>query len=130
MRFILDTSAFSRFADASIDTSNLDTYFNAVNEIYIPLIVIAELRAGYKCGNRTHENESILQRFLDSPNVTTLTITDTTTSTYANIFAELRRLGRPIGVNDMWIAALCFEHNLPLLTCDNDFSRIPDLLLT
>lgn len=130
MNFVLDTSAFSRFTDSSIKTTDLDAYFNSENTIYIPLIVVAELRAGYKCGSRYSENESALQRFLDSPNVTILYPTDTTASMYANIYSELRRLGKPIGVNDMWIAALCFEHNLPLLTTDKDFARIPDLPLT
>jgi len=29
--------------------------------------------------------------------------------------------------NDLWIAALCLQHNLPLLTNDSGFDRIPAL---
>lgn len=32
-------------------------------------------------------------------------------------------------LNDLWIAALCLQHNLPLLTNDTDFDLIEDLRL-
>jgi len=30
-------------------------------------------------------------------------------------------------LNDLWIAALCIQHGLPLLTTDRDFERIEGL---
>lgn len=128
MSYILDTSAFSAYTNNKNPDQNLKPYFSSDSEILVPLIVIAELRAGFMNGTKQQENEYILQRFLDSPNVATLPITDTTTWSYARVYTALRKIGRPMGVNDMWIAALCFEHDLPLLTCDEDFSRVPDLM--
>ncbi len=47
---------------------------------------------------------------------------------FASLYAYLRRIGQPIGVNDMWIGATALTHNLTLVTSDPDFDRIPDLL--
>jgi predicted nucleic acid-binding protein len=126
MEIVVDTSAYSNFyRDADV----LDGYFVATNILHIPILVIGELKAGFSLGSKRLENESNLQRFLDMPNVAIMNISLDTTSRFGNLYAELRRLGIPIGTNDMWIAALALEHNLPLLTCDTDFSRVPDLLL-
>jgi predicted nucleic acid-binding protein len=47
-----------------------------------------------------------------------------TTRRYGEIAAELRRAGRPIQQNDIWIAALCKQHGYILATRDTDFSTI------
>jgi predicted nucleic acid-binding protein len=50
-----------------------------------------------------------------------------TTIWYADIRAELKRAGKPIPTNDLWIAALCRQHNLPLLSRDRHFDQVPGL---
>ena len=51
----------------------------------------------------------------------------------ARIYGQLRaRLGMgrnitPSKANDLWIAALCIQHDLPLLTNDGGFDHIPGL---
>jgi tRNA(fMet)-specific endonuclease VapC len=42
-------------------------------------------------------------------------VDETTAERYAEIREELRRKGRPIPANDLWIAALARQHALPLL---------------
>lgn len=126
MTFVLDTSAYSAFNRGD---SRLKKWFKIDNEILIPLIVVGELRAGFAAGNQCLINEQLLQRFLDAPNVRTVTITDTTTKLFAEIYLKLRKAGTPIGVNDLLIAAIAFESDVPLLTLDIDFSYIPDLSL-
>lgn len=126
MIFSLDTSAFSDFNRGD---GRLLKWFNSENEILISQIVIGELRAGFAAGNRREENERLLQKFLDSPSVRTVTITDATTKLMAEIYLRLRKAGTPIGTNDMWIAAISLEHDVPLLTTDSDFEKIPDLIL-
>ena len=37
--------------------------------------------------------------------------------------------GKPIGSNDMWIAAIALELDNELLTLDDDFKNISDLML-
>ena len=41
----------------------------------------------------------------------------------------LREKGKPIGTNDMWIAATALELDNELLTLDEDFANIQDLML-
>ena len=97
--------------------------------MYTPIIVLGELRGGLMNGNKPVENEDILNDFLNMPNVTILKLTEKTIEIYAEIFASLRKAGTPIDTNDMWIAAICIEIKLPLLTLDADFTKISELSL-
>ena len=126
MTYFLDTSAYSNFNRGD---AKLKKWFNTSHDILISQIVIGELRAGFAAGNKRDINEKLLQRFLDSPNVKTVTITDKTTKLFANTYIKLRKAGTPIGTNDLWIAANCIEHNVPLLTTDSDFTKVTDLKL-
>ena len=47
----------------------------------------------------------------------------------ALIHLQLRRRGRPIPENDVWIAALCVEHKMPLATSDEHFLEVDALQL-
>jgi PIN domain len=51
-------------------------------------------------------------------------ITKPTTHCYAEIALELRRKGKPIPTNDIWIAALCRQHSFPLLSRDRHFDWV------
>ncbi|OGQ99958.1 MAG: plasmid maintenance protein [Deltaproteobacteria bacterium RIFOXYD12_FULL_50_9] len=49
---------------------------------------------------------------------------------YGRIRALLERTGKPIGANDLWIAAHAMAENLILVSNNTgEFSRIPDILL-
>ena len=50
-----------------------------------------------------------------------------TTYQYAKIGPELNKIGKPIPSNDLWIAALCGQHSLPLLSRDRLFDVVPGL---
>ncbi len=126
MSFTLDTSAYSAFNRGD---KRLRAWFSPNNDIIVPTIVIGELRAGFNAGSKQKENEELLQRFLDSPNVSVQTISDKTTVIYSHIYLSLRKKGKPIGSNDMWIAAIALELDNELLTLDDDFKNISDLML-
>jgi tRNA(fMet)-specific endonuclease VapC len=125
-RLVLDTSAYSGFNRGD---KRLKEFFRTDNEISVPLIVLGELRAGFSLGTKSKENEVLLQKFLDSSNVSTITITDKTTKLFAAIFQRLKLAGTPINTNDIWIAALTLEHDCLLVTLDSDLKRVPDLLV-
>ncbi len=126
MKITLDTSAYSGFNRGD---KRLQRFFTIKNQILIPIITIAELRAGFALGARASENEALLQRLLDAPNVSVFTITDQTTRLFATIFSQLKQAGTPINTNDIWIAALTIEHQATLVTLDSDFQRVPGLKL-
>jgi len=125
-KLVLDTSAYSAFNRGD---KRLKEFFQTDNEILVPFIVIGELRAGFSLGTKSKENEVLLQKLLDSSNVSTITISDKTTRLFAAIFQRLKLAGTPINTNDIWIAALTLEHDCLLLTLDSDFNRVTDLLV-
>ena len=125
LKYVIDTNAYSAFNRGRHD---LERFINPKNEIFVPLIVIAELRAGFKAGSRERFNESLLSDLLDAPNVTVLKPSEETTKIYARIYGLLRKIGKPLGTNDIWIAALCLEHKLPLLTLDAGLGHVKNLV--
>jgi len=122
--FILDTSAYSV---AQRGDERLLALLDEAQHIYIPVIVIGELLGGFAHGTKAAENKRNLTKFLADPVVSVLYIGGETPGYFAEIYAELRRAGRSIGQNDLWIAALAREHQLALLTIDNDFSVASEL---
>ena len=126
MNYIIDTSAYSSFFKGD---PRLKSYFKPNSTIYVPLVVIGELRAGFAAGTKYDYNEKYLQQFIDKPQVRILNLSDKTTVIYGLIYARLKKAGKPIGSNDMWVAALALEHDCLLVTLDSDFKRVPDLLI-
>ena len=124
LKYALDTSAYSAF---NRDQHGLERFINQESEILVPLTVIGELRAGFKSGSRERDNNLLLGDFLNLPNVAILRLGEKTAGNYADIYAQLRSSGKPIGTNDIWIAAACLEHELPLLTLDAHFRQIKGL---
>jgi len=106
MRLALDTN---RYADLQRgDPAVVHTLRHAA-EIYLPLIVLGELRAGFLGGNRAAANEQILATFLSTPGVHVLAPDDETTRHYATLVNQLRQQATPIPTNDLWIAALVIQ---------------------
>jgi len=93
-------------------------------EIVLPFVVVAELRAGFRCGSRSRRNENIFNRFLQSDRVSALFADEGTAHLYAELFAGLRKAGTPIPTNDIWIAALAVQHDLVLFSRDKHFDRL------
>lgn len=47
---------------------------------------------------------------------------------YGRIFRQLKKKGRLVGANDMWIAATALRHQVPLVTRNvSEFQNIPNL---
>jgi tRNA(fMet)-specific endonuclease VapC len=120
----LDTNAYSDFMRGQ--TSRTEIVYRA-NLIFVPLIVIAELRSGFAAGELATRNEIELREFLREPQVSILPPDEETTHHYARLYAYLRRSGRPIPTNDLWIAALVVQHGLVLCTSDAHFDHLPQI---
>ena len=119
---ILDTNALSAFADGS---ALAVAALQSTDAASVPVIVLGEFRYGIKHSRRHAEYETWLERYL--PTFRLLDITEETSVEYASIRSELRRLGKPIPANDVWIAALCRQHQLPLLSRDQHFDDVKGL---
>ena len=125
MRSAIDTNSFVDFFRGS---ESIKSYLQRCQDIYVPYVVLAELRAGFLCGEKSLENERILIQFLGSVRTHILFPNEDTTHHYAKLFHQLRTQGTPIPTNDLWIAAVCLQNDLPLLTLDKHFTRIPQLI--
>jgi tRNA(fMet)-specific endonuclease VapC len=124
-RLALDTSAAvdylrnDRQSPPQIDTAT---------EVVIPLPVIGELFHGASCSALPAASHALVEDIIVRwepliPNVATARI-------YGEIRAALFRTTGNLAtskVNDLWIAALCIQHDFPLLTNDAGFDRVPGL---
>ena len=119
---ILDTHALSAFAD---EVPSAVKEVSSAGRIAIPVVVVGEYRYGIAHSLRGHDYEKWLRPFLETCQV--LEITALTIPWYVGVRSELRRLGKPIPANDVWIAALCRQHDLPLLSRDAHFDRVKGL---
>jgi len=125
MRIALDTN---RYVDFCRGEPVAVSVLQKAHQIFVPFIVLGELRSGFLCGNRNRHNEKVLTRFLDSSRVEVLHADDQTTHHYARLFQELREQGKPIPTNDLWIAALVIQHDLCLFARDQHFDQLPQLV--
>ena len=96
--------------------------------VWLPFMVVGELRAGFALGRRNVENERVLRRFLMKEGVEVLFADDQTTLHYASVFRQLRLQGTPIPTNDIWISALVLQHNLALHDRDRHFDHLPQIV--
>lgn len=117
---ILDTNALSAAADG--DPAVISVLARA-DRIAIPVIVLGEYRYGIaQSKNRSHYERWLTGLLHDS---IVLDIIEPTTHHYSEITLELKRIGKPIPTNDIWIAALSRQHSLPLLSRDRHFDHVP-----
>ena len=125
MRLALDTN---RYTDLRRGERSVSEAVALAEEVWLPFVVVGELRAGFAASAREASNESVLRRFLLKPQVGILYADDQTTHHYANVYRQLRNQGTPIPTNDMWIAALVLQHSLQLFSRDSHFDALPQLL--
>lgn len=126
-RLVLDTSAYSRMRAGHATVLDL---IAAAEIVFLPVIVLGELEAGFELGSRERENRTTLAEFLDEPFVSMLGVTRDVARRYGELFARLRRAGTPIPVNDIWIAAATLDCGGHLVTFDTDFDAIESLSKT
>lgn len=125
-RIIIDTNFYVAFKRNDAEAVNL---LQRADYIGVNTVVLGELLAGFRCGNKERDNRAELDRFLDSARVNLLVVDDETSEFYAQVFSELRQKGRPIPSNDLWLAASALQHGLALATFDDHFTHISSILL-
>jgi tRNA(fMet)-specific endonuclease VapC len=124
MRLALDTN---RYTDLCRGDRSVIEAVEIADEVWLPFVVVGELRAGFAAGSQGPRNEAVLRRFLLKSGVGILYAGEQTTHHYANVYRQLRKQGTPIPTNDMWIAALVLEHSLVLAARDAHFDTLPQL---
>ena len=121
---LLDTSVIIH---AFKNNNTVAEKLNAIMDVYVPVAVVGELYYGaYKSADPEKHIKQI-QSFL--LNCKVLAPDLLTGDVYGHVKAALIKKGKPIPENDIWIAAMARQHNLPLFTTDNHFIEIDNLSL-
>jgi len=103
----------------------LDTNIDNVTQVFISATVIGELYYGAQYSTHIEKNTYNIHELIKVYEV--LMIDEETAKAYGTIKASLRKKGRPILENDIWIAAIALQYNLTLATRDRHFSEIEQL---
>ncbi len=119
---ILDTNGLSALVEGALV---LQPILSKANRVAIPVVALGEYRYGISQSRDRLRYEQWLADYL--PGFQILDIDERTTFSYSAVRAELKKAGKPIPSNDMWIAALCRQHSLPLLSRDHHFDAVAGL---
>ncbi|MDO8463671.1 MAG: type II toxin-antitoxin system VapC family toxin [Gallionella sp.] len=120
----LDTNAYAAFKRGN---EKIVGVLQHAPSIIVCATVLGELLGGFAAGQRESINRSELTQFINVPRVKVVPSTAATADLYALVYAVLRRKGKPIPTNDLWIAASSLEHGAALLTLDTHFQNIDGL---
>ncbi len=107
------------------DTGDAGQWVQAFASVYLPVPVVGELRFGALNSQRVTENLSRVEQLVARCKVLDATLV--TAEVYARIRLQLKQKGKPIPENDVWIAAICMEHGMPLATADDHFTEVDGL---
>ena len=126
MKILIDTNIYTHALKGDHETVAV---LRRATVIGICSISVGELLSGFKAGKREKKNREELAQFLDAPRVQLYGIDENTAEFYSEILHDLRKKGKPIPTNDIWIASVAFEHGFHLFTQDNHFKHISGLAL-
>ena len=121
MRILLDTNAYAEWKRGNEAVAAL---VKGAEELLVSAVVAGELEYGFRRGRRYEEDVRELERLLESPFVTFLPVTRTTVDRFGRVAASLRKKGRPLPTNDIWIAAHALESGADLVSFDLHFEVV------
>ena len=126
MTIVLDTDAASRLQKESLPDGHKELLEG--EQLAISFVTVGELYKGaYKAqwgAARVTRLDNWLGRAL------VLEYEPSVGRVWGFISAEVERIGRPVLANDLWVAACCLAHDMPLMTFNRrDFEHVPDLRL-
>ena len=116
---ILDTNGLSAVVEGD---PAIEPLLRKASRIAIPVVVLGEYRYGISQSRERRRYDEWLAEYL--PAFQRLAVDEHTTIPYAAVRSELKKAGTPIPSNDVWIAALCRQHSLPLVSRDRHFDFV------
>ena len=124
MILVIDTNRYRDLRDHVLEVVQI---VQTATEVHIPFVVLAELKVGFGQGKRKIETERLLNQFLSQSGVHVAFPDATTVDVYSNLFVDLKARGRPLPLNDLWIAALSVQHGWTLYSRDKHFDHLPQV---
>lgn len=93
--------------------------------ICLPISVNGELIFGVLNSPKPESELQKIDTFIERCEI--LNIDSKVAQKYAEVTLELKKKGKPIPENDIWIAATCIANDMPLITQDNHFKNVDNL---
>ncbi len=128
MMWYLDANACIHYLRERYSSLTVRWHQHRSEDLALPLPVYAELLVGAEKSGRPERAFQQITSLIEVHEVVEITKADA--KQYARIRAHLERRGEPIGMNDLWIAAMALSVGATLVTNNTrEFSRVPDLVL-
>ena len=121
-KLAVDTNAVIAYREGISEVCSL---IEGADVILLPVIVLGELLYGAANSARPQKNEQAVRKFLAQSVL--ITVDESIAARYATVRLKLKKRGNPIPENDLWIAAVCLELDVALLSLDAHFNYVPDL---
>jgi len=121
-RLAVDSNAVIAYREGVPEVCSL---IEGADIILFPVTVLGELLYGAVNSARPQENEQAARKFLAHSFL--VPIDEDIAARYAMVRFKLKKMGRPIPENDLWIAAACLELDVALLSQDTHFEYVSDL---
>jgi tRNA(fMet)-specific endonuclease VapC len=128
LRYMLDTDISSYVMKRSHDALLRRLQKVSVSDVCVSVVTKSELLYGVEVSPRRQQDEAALNAFLNYVEV--LDFPDNASSHYAQIRAQLKKSGKMIGANDLFIAAHARSLGLTLVTHNTqEFRRVNRLTI-
>jgi len=125
LRYLLDTNIVI-YVIKRRPVEVLGRFNSHAGQMAISSITLAELMHGAEKSSKVDANMQVVEDFVSRLEV--LPYTAKAAQHYGNIRAALEKLGQPIGVNDIHIAAHARSEGLVVVTNNlSEFARVPAL---
>lgn len=124
MKVLLDTNAYTALLRGHAGVADR---VRKAEQVLVSTIVTGELLFGFRNGTRYDANRRELEDFLANPYVNLLPVTLVTAERFGRVAAALRKKGRPLPTNDIWIAAHAMQTGAELLSFDQHFGEVDGL---
>jgi tRNA(fMet)-specific endonuclease VapC len=127
MKICLDTNAYTEIRRGA--NPEAIRVLEEAEAVYVPWIVVGELFAGFYQGRQVRRNLAELEDFFEISGIEFVPATIPICERYGLIVAQLRRKGKPIPTNDIWIAATALETGSRVLSYDKHFDAVQGLIV-
>jgi tRNA(fMet)-specific endonuclease VapC len=131
VKYLLDTNSWVfhiRQDPNSKVTANLTAA--PPGSVYLGSVVLAELLYGVLLSSTAYHTANLTLVGMLQSQYPSVVFDHQAAHEYAKIRAHLKKMGTPIGPNDMLIAALALANGMTLVTHNTvEFSRVPGLIL-
>ncbi len=113
--------------DLMRDRPAVQTVLARYEALYISAVVLGELVAGAYGHAQPEVGLARVEHWCSDLQV--VRADKETAYVYGELWSGLKRQGKPIPTNDLWIAAAAIQYDLPLVARDEHFRRLPRLRL-